>query len=117
MFHSIDATKTKGRLGQLVNDAPARSANCRMKLLEVNSQPRLCLFAVKDIAVDEELLYDYGVSNLWWRQKVTYGLTFSYFVSAVLDPSIGPCRFRLPNYQMFPLISTNLLILPQADPN
>ncbi|KAJ8027171.1 hypothetical protein HOLleu_32232 [Holothuria leucospilota] len=30
----------------------------------------LCLFAIKDILVWQELLYDYGISDLPWKSKV-----------------------------------------------
>ena len=49
-----------------------------MEKLIFNNRPYLCLFAKSDIAVGEELHYDYGVESLWWRQVIkTKYLTFS----------------------------------------
>lgn len=64
----------------MVNDAPPSNANCRMKLISVDGQARLCLFAVQPIEAGEELCYDYGdkEDNLWWRNehKVKHVLFF-----------------------------------------
>ena len=65
---SVDATSDDGRLGRLVNDSP--SGNCTMRRVLINKEPRLCLFASKNINVGEELRYDYGVKDLPWRTKV-----------------------------------------------
>jgi len=41
-----------------------------MKKITVDGIPRLCLFAVQDIKINEEVLYSYGNSrNYWWRNK------------------------------------------------
>ncbi|KAH3717098.1 hypothetical protein DPMN_059876, partial [Dreissena polymorpha] len=42
-----------------------------MKIVEVNQTPHLCTFADRDIAIGEELRYDYGVPTLPWRKKCT----------------------------------------------
>lgn len=65
----IDATDTD-RIGKYINDAEIGDIlnNCVMKLVMVENQPRLCLFANRDILKGEELRYDYGESNLPWRQ-------------------------------------------------
>lgn len=39
-----------------------------MKKLEIDGKPRLCLFALKDISIGEQLVYDYGVADLPWRK-------------------------------------------------
>ncbi|XP_052265020.1 uncharacterized protein LOC127867704 isoform X3 [Dreissena polymorpha] len=39
-----------------------------MKIVEVNQTPHLCTFADRDIAIGEELRYDYGVPTLPWRK-------------------------------------------------
>ena len=40
-----------------------------MKVVECDKHPHLCLFAIRDIAKEDELRYDYGVKDLWWRQQ------------------------------------------------
>ena len=41
-----------------------------MKLVALKNCPRLVLFASRDIAIDEEIAYDYGDDdNLWWRYE------------------------------------------------
>ena len=58
----------------MVNDAEKGDIlqNCVMKIVEVDGKPHLCLFADRDIDRGEELRFDYGVSNLPWRQVRTY---------------------------------------------
>jgi SET domain-containing protein len=53
----------------MVNDSPRKKANVIMKKLEIVGHKHLCLFASKDIGPNEELRYDYGVSNLPCRRK------------------------------------------------
>jgi len=66
---SIDATEDDGSLGRLANDEHKRP-NCVMKLVEIDSCPRLCLFALTDLQPGTELRYDYGVGNYTWRTQV-----------------------------------------------
>lgn len=59
----IDAKNTiSERLGGLVNDAEEGTDKCnsKMKLMVINSYPRLCLFAKREIKAGEEVRYDYG---------------------------------------------------------
>jgi SET domain-containing protein len=76
----IDATETFDRLGNMVNDGKGEEQNCNMKLVVINNQPHLCLFAVRDIQIGEELLYDYGdnFGNLWWRKQVLLYTLYFY---------------------------------------
>lgn len=37
-----------------------KSPNAQPKIFTINGVPRLCLMATKDIAIGDELLYDYG---------------------------------------------------------
>ena len=70
---SVDATYSTG-LGRLVNDEEAAKANCKAVVFDKCVDGlKLCLFATKDIDADSELRYDYGVSNLPWRNKVHVG--------------------------------------------
>ena len=43
-----------------------------MKVVEVNNKPYLCLFALKDINVGEEILYDYGIKDLPWEVYIVF---------------------------------------------
>ena len=64
---SVDATETDC-IGKMVNDELPREAKCKMKKLIVDGKPRLCLFSQRNIAIGEQLNYDYGVSDLPWRK-------------------------------------------------
>lgn len=59
ILFSIDATSESGRLGRLVNHSRL-NPNLQTKVVTFKQQPRLILVARRDIAADEELLYDYG---------------------------------------------------------
>ena len=52
-------------LGKYVNDImdTATKPNCKMKMIDVEGQSHLCLFAVTDIPAGSELRYDYGVKD------------------------------------------------------
>jgi len=66
-YFSIDSTKEPAigpQFGRLVNHSK-RYKNCKVQALDVNGEPRLCLFATRDIEVGEELLFDYGVPLPW----------------------------------------------------
>ncbi|KAL7860094.1 hypothetical protein SRHO_G00152410 [Serrasalmus rhombeus] len=63
----IDAAKEDGSFGRLVND-DHKHPNCRMKMIEVDGRPHLCLFAVEDIKEGDEITYDYGGGD-WPRRK------------------------------------------------
>ncbi|KAM9858272.1 lysine methyltransferase 5Ab [Aulostomus maculatus] len=56
--YCVDATKETTRLGRLINHS--KTGNCQTKLHPINGVPHLILVASKDVAADEELLYDYG---------------------------------------------------------
>ena len=66
----IDATKNNGRLGRLVNDAKTGlpECNCFVKKVMINGQRRLGIFANRDIESHEELRYDYGIQDSYWRK-------------------------------------------------
>ncbi|XP_037391636.1 uncharacterized protein LOC119263482 isoform X4 [Pygocentrus nattereri] len=65
----IDAAREDGSFGRLVNDEH-QHPNCRMKKIDVNGKPHLCLFALNDIKEGEEVTYDYGGEDCPWRTKV-----------------------------------------------
>ncbi|KAK3089196.1 hypothetical protein FSP39_001655 [Pinctada imbricata] len=70
-IYSIDATHSLDRLGRYVNDEafgkPANNSVVKLKM--INKQPRLCLFASRDIYEGEEIRYDYGDQEAPWRQR------------------------------------------------
>eukprot|EP00057_Strongylocentrotus_purpuratus_P034929 XP_797080.1 PREDICTED: N-lysine methyltransferase SETD8 isoform X1 [Strongylocentrotus purpuratus] len=59
--YCVDATQESGRVGRLLNHS--RQGNCCTKLVDIGGRPHLILVAKRDIAVNEELLYDYGDRN------------------------------------------------------
>ncbi|XP_048854551.1 uncharacterized protein LOC125722437 isoform X1 [Brienomyrus brachyistius] len=65
----IDASQEDKSLRRLVNDEH-RNPNCRMKVVDVEGSPHLCLFAVRDILSGEEINYNYGDSDWPWRRQV-----------------------------------------------
>lgn len=56
--YCVDATRESERLGRLLNHS--KSGNCQTRLHPIDGTPHLILVASRDIAADEELLYDYG---------------------------------------------------------
>lgn len=65
---SVDATFSSG-LGGLVNDASPNKPNCNcvMRNIKAETKTYLTLYVLRDIAIGEELGYDYGVKDLPWR--------------------------------------------------
>jgi hypothetical protein len=53
----------------LVNDAPHKNANCKMKKITDENKPALALFALRNLKIGEELRYDYGLLDLPWRKN------------------------------------------------
>ena len=70
---SIDGTLYDHRQGPFVNDSSV--PNAVMKKIVVDSKPRLCLFALKDIGIGDELRYSYEDEGLEWRNLEVW----SYF--------------------------------------
>ncbi|XP_056118254.1 uncharacterized protein LOC130095524 [Rhinichthys klamathensis goyatoka] len=66
----IDASREDGSYGRIVNDCH-KHPNCKMKKIDVNGKPHLCLFALDDIKEGEEIAYDYGGENYPWRTQMT----------------------------------------------
>lgn len=67
---SFDATNEDGRMGRLVNHARSGCANARVELVEIDGMPHLCLFAKRSIMAGEQILFDYGVKQLSFEDKV-----------------------------------------------
>lgn len=74
LIFSIDATNNIYDIGRMVNDAQPETVeeNVLIKIVVVDQLPHLCLFALRDIEIGEELRYDYGIDDLPWRKKVKY---------------------------------------------
>ncbi|XP_042612413.1 uncharacterized protein LOC109073813 isoform X2 [Cyprinus carpio] len=66
----IDASREDGSFGRIVND-DHKHPNCKMKKIDVNGQPHLCLFALNDIKEGEEISYDYRGEDYPWRTQMT----------------------------------------------
>jgi len=58
-YLSIDATTTETRLGRLFNHS-RKQFNVKPKIINIDGQPRVALFAERYITIGEELLWDYG---------------------------------------------------------
>lgn len=67
LMYSLDASVEAESLGRLVND-DNKKPNCKMKIIDYNREPHLCLFALRNIAIGEELCYDYGNAD-WPRRR------------------------------------------------
>ena len=52
-----------------MNHAKGKQANCKVKIISCNGLPALCIFALKQILSNDELLYDYGIKNLPWEME------------------------------------------------
>ncbi|PIK47617.1 putative N-lysine methyltransferase SETD8-A-like [Apostichopus japonicus] len=64
----IDASDSCGN-GRMVNDGK-NLANCKMMVFTKEGVPKLCLFALKDVERGSELRFDYGFSELPWRERI-----------------------------------------------
>jgi len=84
-FCSFDAAKEDGSLGRLVNDNNV-NPNAKMKYLNIQGKPHLCLFATRDISQGEEVTYNYGDSDWPWRCKVVKMLLLKFFLKEMLIP-------------------------------
>ncbi|XP_053301945.1 uncharacterized protein LOC128460698 isoform X3 [Pleuronectes platessa] len=80
--------KEDGSLGRLVNDDHI-SPNAKMKYLNVQGKPHLCLFAIRDIVAGEEITYNYGDSDWPWRSKKSGGM------SSDVKHGEAPCTAKL----------------------
>ncbi|KAM3186362.1 hypothetical protein ACTXT7_004473 [Hymenolepis weldensis] len=57
--YCVDATEETDKLGRLINHS-RQHPNCIVKVIPIDTIPRLVLLAKTDIPPGEELLYDYG---------------------------------------------------------
>ncbi|XP_071059103.1 N-lysine methyltransferase KMT5A-like isoform X2 [Pseudochaenichthys georgianus] len=75
----LDASVEDKSLGRLVND-DHKMPNCKMRTIVLDGMPHLCLFALSDIAPEEEIFYNYGDADWPWRKQLT---TEQYYPDAV----------------------------------
>lgn len=66
MNFSIDVIFLSG-FGRMVNDFFVKKLNCKMKKLEVFGRVWFCFFVIKNILLNIEFRYDYGVKDFLWR--------------------------------------------------
>ncbi|XDV52294.1 hypothetical protein PO909_021037 [Leuciscus waleckii] len=80
----VDASREDGSFGWIVNDH--KHPNCKMKKIDVNGKPHLCLFALDDIK-GEEIAYDYGGEDYPWRTQIT-SVAVKTSAASASDPSL-----------------------------
>ncbi|KAL2076437.1 hypothetical protein ACEWY4_027965 [Coilia grayii] len=86
---SLDASVEDESLGRLVNDDHQRP-NCKMKIVDFNREPHLCMFALRDISPGEELSCNYGDAD-WPRLKQVMGeATITTAEHALADSEKNP---------------------------
>ncbi len=70
-FPRIDASDEDHTLGRLINDNDGQP-NAKMKPMTVDGSTHLCLFAIEDIEIGQEIVYSYGSSkecSFPWRTQ------------------------------------------------
>jgi hypothetical protein len=55
----------------MINDAPHGVCNAKMEKITVGKIPHLSLFAAQNISIGQQVTYDYGDENVWWRKVNT----------------------------------------------
>lgn len=97
----FNATRRYSDLGRLINHAP-RGYNLKIgRPMHCRGKWRIGLIALRDIEVDEELTYDYGVRGQEWmrtkgtsiqRQTNKKQYKRNYFWCPVVDCRVGPVQ-------------------------
>lgn len=66
----VDVLKEDGLFGCLLNDDYIY-LNCRLKVMEIDEKLVICFFFLRLLFFNIELVYDYGLGNIYfWRGKV-----------------------------------------------
>lgn len=52
---SIDAASCVDLIRQYVNDREAKEVNAKMRVLDCDGKPKLCLFATRDIEIGDKV--------------------------------------------------------------
>jgi hypothetical protein len=71
-LNSVDATEEVScgpRLGRLCNHAKGGLQSAKPRIVVVDGEPHVCLFATKRLKAGLQILYDYGV-NIPFQDKV-----------------------------------------------
>ena len=77
---SIDATAVPAegpRLGRLVNHST--KPNAVSKIITVDNTPCLCLFALRRMDPGEQIVYNYGIRHLPFKDLVSYNSCISVY--------------------------------------
>lgn len=93
----IDGSLEDGSFGRLVNDEH-KAPNCRMKLIEAEGKPHICLFALKEITAGTGITYDYGGKDWPWRKEIPSPVTSTAAQESIKD--------RFPDQTMSSTVST-----------
>lgn len=104
---SVDATEeptTGPMLGRLVNHGERQEVNVKLVVIDVGSLPVLCMFALRNIREDEELLYNYGTNNLPWKENLPVMTLFKKICFSVLKK-----EEMLSSFSMFNIRSLNII--------
>ncbi|XP_060554702.1 uncharacterized protein LOC132715677 isoform X3 [Ruditapes philippinarum] len=64
----IDGTFSE-QIGRFANDGICEEKNAMAKTVLLSNEPRLALFATRNIFPGEEIRFDYGINDLPWRKK------------------------------------------------
>ena len=67
VYFSIDTSKEDVTMGRLVNDSKYFISGRMKKIFSASRRSYLCLFAIRDIDISEEILYFSGEENLPWH--------------------------------------------------
>lgn len=60
-FSSVDATEDNSRMGRLCNHASGKLVTAIVKVVIMDNIPHLCLFAVRDLDIDDQVPYNYNI--------------------------------------------------------
>ncbi|KAK7132910.1 hypothetical protein R3I93_019232 [Phoxinus phoxinus] len=88
----IDGALEDSSFGRLVNDEH-KAPNCKMKLIEADGKPHLCLFALKEITAGTEITYDYGGKEWPWRKEIPPTVTSTAAQESIKDQTMSSTVF------------------------
>ena len=63
----IDAMEDSSHLGHLMNNEPDTTANAKPYGFRLEGKLYMFIYAKRDIAIGEQIVWDYGEKNLPWR--------------------------------------------------
>lgn len=86
---STDVTTNGARLGRLINHS--RKYTAKPKVIEIDGVPHVCFFASRDMNAGEELLFDYGIRNLPFKDMVRH---ITYCTHLLHKMSVNECYYN-----------------------